>query len=109
VTERRSLVAVVGGVLPTVGGACCVGLGAGVATVGGAVGAALTWLTPVLLGVALLVAGTLLLRALSPRPSRRWHGLAAAASASYFISALVLVPVLSALLGGGSAGGEVLP
>lgn len=108
-TDRRSLVGVAGAVLPTVGGVCCVGLGAGVATVGGVAGAALAWLTPVLLGVALVGAGALLLRARSERPWRRWHGLAAVAAASYLVSALLVVPVLAALLGGSGSGGEVLP
>lgn len=108
-TDRRSLVGVVGAVLPTVGGVCCVGLSAGLATVGGVAGAALAWLTPLLLGVALMVAGGLLLRARSGRPWRRWHGLVAVASASYLGSALVVVAVLAALFGGSGAGGEVLP
>lgn len=108
-TDGRSLVGVVGAVLPTVGGVCCVGIGAGVATVGGVAGAALVWLTPVLLGVALVAAGALLLRARSGRPWRRWHGLVAVASASYVVSALVVVPLLAALLGNAGTGGEVLP
>lgn len=109
VGDRRSLAGVVGAVLPTVGGVCCVGLGAGAATVGGAVGAALAWLAPVLLGVALLAAGGLLLRRRSSRPWRRWHGLVAVASVSYVLSALVLGPVVAAVLPGSGPGAEVLP
>lgn len=108
VADRRSLVGVVGVVLPTVGGVCCVGVSAGLATVGGVAGAALAWVTPLLLGVALVVAGSLLVRARSGRPWRRWHGLAAVASASYLGSALVVVPLLAALFGGGAAD-PVLP
>lgn len=108
-TDRRSLVGVAGAALPTVAGVCCIALSAGLATVGGVAGAALAWLTPVLLGVVLMVAGALLVRAQSGRPWRRWHGLVAVASASYLGSALVVMPVLAALFGGGGAGGEVLP
>jgi hypothetical protein len=111
VEERRSLLGLVGAALPTVGGACCVGIGAGVASVGGAVGAALAWLTPLLLGAALIVTGWLLLRARSGRPWRRWHALMAVSAGSYVLSAIVVVPLLSAILGGagGSGGGPVLP
>lgn len=108
-THGRSLVGMVGTVLPTVGGVCCVGLSAGLATVGGVAGAALAWLTPLLLGVVLMVAGGLLVRARSGRPWRRWHGLAAVASAGYLGSALVVVPVLATLFGSAGGGGEVLP
>jgi hypothetical protein len=111
VEDRRSLIGIVGGVLPTVGGACCIGMGAGVATVGGAAGAALAWLTPLLLGAALVVAGWLLLRACSGRPWRRWHALVAVSAGSYVVSAIAVVPLLSAVLGGaGDPGGApVLP
>lgn len=107
--DARSLVGMVGAVLPTVGGACCVGLGAGSAIVGGALGASLAWLTPLLLGVALLVLGALLLRVRSSRPWCRWHGMVAVAAASYLVSALVVVPLLAAVLSAGGRGGEVLP
>lgn len=106
---RRSLVGVVGAVLPTLGGACCVGLGAGGAIVGGALGAALAWVTPLLAGLAFLVLGLLLLRVQSPRPWRRWHGLVAVAASSYLVSALVVVPVISGLLPAGGQGSGVLP
>lgn len=105
---RRSLVAIAGTALPTVGGACCVGLGTGAALAGGTVGAALAWLTPLLVAVALVVAGGLLLQVRSARPWRRWHELVAISATSYLASALVVVPVVSAVLGG-SAGGPVLP
>lgn len=108
-TDRGSLVGVVAAALPSVGGVCCVGLSAGVATVGGVAGATVARVTPLLFGVALVVAGALLLRARSQRTWRRWHGLAAVASASYLLSAVVLVPVLVVLVGGGGNGGEVLP
>lgn len=106
--RSSSLIGVVGAVLPSFGGVCCVGLSAGVATVGGVFGAALAWVTPLLFGVALVVAGALLLRARSRRPWRRWHGLAAAASASY-LSAVVVVPVVAALLSSLGLSGDVLP
>lgn len=110
VSDRSSsLVGVVGAVLPSFGGVCCVGLSAGVATVGGVFGAALAWVTPLLFGVALVVAGALLLRARSRRPWRRWHGLAAVASASYLLSAVVVVPVVTALLGSPGLSGDMLP
>jgi hypothetical protein len=111
VEDRRSLIGIVGAVLPTLGGACCIGIGAGVATIGGAAGAALAWLTPLLLGAALIVMGWLLLRARSSRPWRRWHALLAVSAGSYVVSAIVVVPLLSAVLGGagGSGGAPVLP
>lgn len=107
--KQRSLAGVVGTVLSTAGGACCVGLGAGGAVLGGTLGATVGWLTPVLLGVALLVLGALLLRARSGHPWRSWHGLAAVGAASYLASALVVVPLLTAVLSAGGQGGEVLP
>lgn len=110
VQDRRSL-GLVGAALPTVGGACCVGIGAGVATVGGVAGATMAWLTPLLLGAALIVTGWLLSRARPGRPWRRWQALVAVSAGSYVVSAVVLVPVLSALLGdaGGVGSGPVLP
>lgn len=98
-----------GAVLPAAGGACCAGLGAGLVTAGGVLGAALAWLSPLLLGVALATVGGLVLWWLSGRPWRRWQRVVAVAAASYAVSALVLVPVLAALLDAGGSSPTALP
>lgn len=100
---------VAGGLLPGLGGACCAGLGVGLSAVGGVVGVTLGWLSPMLLGVALATVGGLVLRLGRGRPWRPWHRLAMIASASYVVSALVLVPALGALLAGSGSGAPVLP
>lgn len=106
---RRRFGGVVAAVLPTLGGACCVGVGIGLASVGGVVGATLAWLSPLLLGAVFIVAGGLLVRRTSGRPWRSWHALAAIISVSYMVSALVVVPLLGSLIGGAGTGTEVLP
>lgn len=105
---RGSLGLVAGG-LPALGGACCAGLGVGLAAVGGAVGVTLGWLSPMLLGVALATGGVLILRLGRGRPWRPWHRFAMIAAASYVISALVLVPALGALVAGDGSAARVLP
>lgn len=106
---RGSLGMVAGGLLPALGGACCAGLGVGLAAVGGVVGVTLGWLSPMLLGVALATAGVLILRLARGRPWRAWHRLAMIAAASYVISALVLMPALGALVAGDGSAARVLP
>lgn len=106
---RGSLGGLAGGVLPALGGACCAGLGVGLAAVGGVVGVTLGWLSPMLLGVALATAGVLVLRLGRGRPWRPWHRFAMIAAASYVVSALALVPAVGALVGGDGSASTILP
>jgi hypothetical protein len=97
VRHERSLVGLTAA-LPTLGGACCVGLGADLATLGGLAGAVLAWLQPMLLAAALLVLGAVLLR-LRRSPLRRWHALLGVAATAQLATALLVLPAIGLLTG----------
>lgn len=101
---RRIGLGTAGGVLPLVGGACCAGMGS--ALVGGVMGAALAWLTPMLVGIALLGLGAVLLRVHRLGCWHRQDTWVAVFAGSYVVSALLLVPLLRLAPTGG---GAVLP
>lgn len=100
-----------GAVLPTVGGACCASLGAGLAGMGILGATAMAWVSRLGAPLALITLGALLVRLRRPAASwRRWQALVGLTAATYLMVALVVLPVAGALLGpAGSPTGEVLP
>lgn len=97
----RSLAALIGAVLPTVGGACCATLGVGLAGLGAAGGSVVALVSTVAAPLAMITLGGLLLWRLR-RPTarwRRWQALAAVAAGSYLAVALAVLPVVGWLVG----------